>query len=103
MIIFAVAIAIAEVVNPVRILATALSVALVYWWVTPRRRFVIITAVLAFIALMFSVAQRTAMEIPSDIFEFSVVTLAGLVANCIIFTLIFCGIRAWTAFHSTTW
>jgi len=103
MIVFAVAIALAEVVNPVRILTTALSVALVYRWVTPNRRFVIITAVLAFIAPVFSVAQRMTMEIPSDIFELSVVTFAGLAANCIIFTLIFCGIRAWTAFRSTTW
>lgn len=102
MIIFAVAIALAELANPVRILAAALSVALVYWWVTPSRRFVIITVVLAFIALVFSVAQRMAMAIPSDIFEFSVVTFEGLVANCVIFTLIFCGIRAWTAFRSTT-
>ncbi|WP_313198505.1 hypothetical protein [Rhizobium sp.] len=103
MIIFAIAIALAEVVNPVRILSIALSVALVYCWVTPNGRFVVITAVLALIALVFSVAQRMAMEIPSDIFEFSVVTFAGLTANCIIFTLIFCGIRAWAVFRRSTW
>ena len=93
MIIFGIAIALAEAVNPARILAIMFCAVFVHWWVTPNRRFVMSMALLPFLALVFSATQRKIMEIPSDGVEFGVVTFAGLAANCIIFGLLFCGIR----------